>query len=359
MKRIAVILLSACIMFVVSGGCAKKHIAAEKDASLPQPIKLEETRSEPEFSLTTSGKIQDAIIAVVNNEIITLYEVNREARSVIIENEKSAPLSDADKSRIRSLALDSLIEKKLLDQKVKELNIIVDNSEINQAIEDIQKQNGINQEELIRALADQGMSYDAYRSQLKEQLEKLRLVSMEVRSKIQVGETEMLDYYNANLQTYREDDTFRARHIFFKTSDKDSPDEIKQTTANALEALSEAKSGKDFIELAKTYSEDPAALTDGGDLGSFKKGDMQPELERNILSLKPGEISELVRSPVGLHIIKLESHSYGKSKPFETVKSEIEDALYRQKSEDRFKRWAKELRDKANIELKDLPVGVL
>jgi len=359
MKRITVVLLSACMTIIVSGGCAKKNIAAKKDEPLPQPIKLEETKSEPEFTFTTPGKVQNAIIAVVNNEIITLYEVNQEARSAINESEKNAPLSEADKSRIRNLALDSLIEKKLLDQKVKELNIIVDDAEINLAIEDVKKQNSIDQEELVRALADQGMSYAVYRGQLKEQLEKLRLVSIEVRSKIQVGETEMLDYYNANPQTYREDDTFRARHIFFKTSDKDSPDDIKQATDKALEALAEAKSGKDFIELAKTYSEDPAALTDGGDLGSFKKGDMQPELERNILSLKPGEISELVKSPVGLHIIKLESHTYGKAKPFETVKSEIEEALYRQKSEDRFKRWAKELRDKANIELKDLPDGVL
>jgi peptidyl-prolyl cis-trans isomerase SurA len=128
--------------------------------------------------------------------------------------------------------------------------------------------------------------------------------------------------------------------------------------STALMVLAEAKSGKDFAELATSYSEDPAARKDGGALGSFKKGDMMPELEAAILAMKPGEVSELVYTTAGFHIIKLEERTSGKMKPFESVKADIEEAIYRIKSEERFSQWAKELRSKASIEMKDLS-GIL
>ena len=81
---------------------------------------------------------------------------------------------------------------------------------------------------------------------------------------------------------------------------------------------------------------------------------MQPELEKSILSLKPGEVSELVSTPIGFHIIKLEARVAGTTKTFESVKSDIEEILYRKKSEERFSQWAKDLRGKASIEIREL-----
>ncbi|GFE62680.1 peptidylprolyl isomerase [Geobacter sp. AOG2] len=303
------------------------------------------------------AKVVDAIAAIVNDEIITLYEVTREAQPALSDAERKSPLplDDATRSKIRHTVLDQLIEKKLVEQKVRELNIKIGDDEIRQAIEDVKKQNKIQtQQALEAALAGQGLTFDQYRAQLQEQLERLRLVSMEVRSKIQVGESEMREYYEANLAKYTEEESFRARHIFFRISDKAPAEEIKRAMTTALMVLAEAKSGKDFAELAKSYSEDPAARKDGGDLGVFKKGDMQPELQQAILAMKPGDVSELISTPVGFHIIKLEELIKGKVKPFESVKAEIEDAIYRKKSEERFSQWSKELRSKASVEIKDL-----
>lgn len=305
--------------------------------------------------LQASATVINAIAAIVNDDVITLYEVNREALPVIREAEKKAPLDDAARSQIKRATLDRLVEKKLVEQKIRELNIKVSEEEIRQAIEDVKKQNNIpSQEALVAALANQGLSFDQYRTQLQEQIEKLKLVSMEVRAKIHVSEAEMREYYEANLAKYTEDESYRARHIFFKTNEKAPADEIKRTMTTALMVLAEAKSGKDFAELAKSYSEDPAARKDGGDLGVFKKGDMQAELESAILAMKPGEVSELVYTPAGFHIIKLEERSSGKLKPFDSVKAEIEESFYRKKSEERFSQWAKDLRSKASVELKEL-----
>jgi len=305
------------------------------------------------------AKVINAIAAIVNDEIITLYEVRHEAQPALGEADRKAPLDDATRSRISRTVLDQLIEKKLIEQKVRELNIKIGDDEIRQAVEDVKRQNKIpTQQAFESALASQGLTFDQYRAQLQEQLERLRLVSMEVRSKIQVGESEMREYYEANLATYTEEESFHARHIFFRANEKSPAEEIKRAMTAALMVLAEAKSGKDFAELAKSYSEDPAARKDGGDLGVFKKGDMLPELEQTILALKPGEVSELVSTPAGFHIIKLEERIKGKTKPFESVKTEIEDAVYRKKSEERFSQWAKELRSKASVEVKDLK-GIL
>lgn len=305
------------------------------------------------------AKVINAIAAVVNDEIITLDNVNREAEPALREAERKSPLDDAARSKIRHAVLDQLIEKKLVEQKVRELNIKIGDDEIRQAIEDVMRQNKIpTHEALVAALAGQGLTFDQYRDQLRDQLERLRLVSMEVRAKIQVGESEMREYYEANLAKYTDEESFHARHIFFRINDKAPAAEIKRAMTTALMVLAEAKSGKDFVELAKSYSEDPAARKDGGDLGIFRKGDMQPELEQAILSMKPGDVSELISTPVGFHIIKLEERIKGKVKQFESAKAEIEDVIYRKKSEERFKQWAQELRSKASVDIKDLK-GIL
>ena len=299
--------------------------------------------------------VVNAVAALVNDEIITLHEINREAQSVIREAEKKERLDDAGRSQIKRQVLDRLVEKRLVDQKVRELNIRVSEEEIRQAIEDVKKQNNMaSQEILVAALAGQGLSFEQYRSQLREQIEKLKLVSQEVRSKIQVGESEVREFYDANPLKYTEDETFRARHIYFRTSEKSPADEIKRTMTTALMVLAEAKGGRNFAELARAYSEDPAARKDGGDLGVFRKGDMLPELERAVMAMKPRDVSELVYTSSGFHIVRLEERIAGKLKPFEQVKGEVEELLYRKKSEERFSQWAKELKSRASIEIKEL-----
>ena len=343
-------MLLVCSSLIVAGGCAGKD-AVLKNEPTPATLKTEQIK----VSSAPRGRVTNAIAAIVNDEVVTLFEVNREAQLMTREAEKKAPLDATARSQIRRNALEIIVDKKLVGQKLKELNIKVTEEEISNAIEDVKKQNKISsQEALVAALTSQGLSFDQYHAQLQEQLEKLKLISMEVRAKIHVSDSELREFYEANRSKYTEDESFRARHIFFKINEKAGAEEIKRSMTNALMVLAETKSGKDFIELAKTYSEDPAARKDGGDLGIFKKGDMQPELESAIIAMKPGEVSELVYTPAGFHIIKLEERISGKLKPFEGYKSEIEEAIYNKKSEERFSQWAKDLRSKASIEMKDL-----
>ncbi len=333
------------------GGCASKpDIVPESVAKQPAP-----TLTVPKLPPLPAGASQvNGIAAIVNDDIITFREVQRESLPVIQEAQKKGMVDDKARHDLRLMVLDRLIEKLLTEQKVKELGIKIDDSEIRQAIDDVKRQNNnMSQSQLETALKAQGFSFAQYESQIREQLQRLRLVSIEVRSKIHVGDKEAEEYYQSHLSKYAEDEQFKARHIFIKVDEKAPADQIQKAMNKALQVLFEARQGKDFAELAKEYSDDPAAKKDGGDLGTFKRGDMLVDLEKAILPLKTGEVGELVVTPSGLHIVKLEERSTGKVKPFESVKADIMELLYRQKQDERFGSWMKELRTKASIVIKD------
>jgi len=294
----------------------------------------------------------DRIAATVNDDIITSHEVAMETDLLAREAEKKGSLSLEEKTRLPSTALNRLIDRMLIAQKIKELDIKISDDEVKQAIEDVKKQNGLTQEALVAAITGQGMTYDQYRTQIREQLERLRLMSQEVRDKVQVGEQEVKAYYDENPAKFGGEELFRARQIFFRIDRNASEEEIRKITATARSVLQEARSGKDFAALARKYSDDPGTAKDGGDLGVFRKGEMQQESEKVILAMKPGEISDLIATPAGIHIIKLEERSFGKPKPFADVKGEIENLLYQKKSDERFTQWLATLRKEAAIEIK-------
>lgn len=299
------------------------------------------------------AELVSGIAAIVNNDIITTYDVTREAAPAIREAEQksSGALPEAERAQIRAAALHRLIDRKLTDQKIRELGIKVSEEEVQQAIEDVKRQNHLTQESLVAALASQGLSFDQYKAQLTDQLERLRLMSQEVKSKVQVGEREEREYYEANLPKFGQEELFRARHIFFKIAKNATPEDIRKISTKAARVLEMARKGADFDKLARQYSDDPAAKEDGGDLGTFKRGDMLPEIEKTVERMKPGEVSDLVSTPAGFHIIKLEERTLGKAKPFDEVKGEIENILYKKKSEERFNTWLAELRKGAAIEI--------
>jgi peptidyl-prolyl cis-trans isomerase SurA len=297
----------------------------------------------------SGAQVIDGIAAIVNEEVITTFEVDKEYQQLQKEQEK---LPASEKMGLRSAALNRLVDKKLIEQKIRELDIKVMDDEVRLAIDDVKKQNNMTQEQLVQALAGQGLTFEQYRAQLKEQLERLRLMSQEVRSKIQVGEREIRDYYDANRAKYGAVEQYRARHIFFKVDKKGGAAELARVEAIAAGVLKQARSGKDFAELAKTYSNDPAAAKDGGDLGTFKRADMLPEIGDSVAAMKPGEVSELVLSQAGLHIIKLEEKTQSTGKPFDQVKSDVEELLYKKKADERFAQWVKDLRASASVEIR-------
>lgn len=301
---------------------------------------------------TAGAEVVTGIAAIVNDEIITIYELNNEYAKIAKMEEKKGPLTEDGARKLRSQLLSSMIDRKLITMKIRELNIVISEEEVRQSIEEVKRQSSLSQEALVSALLAQGLTFDQYKTQMKEQLERLRLMSQEVKSKVQVSEREIREYYDGNLPQFREENSYRARHIFLKVEKSATNEQIKKVMERAANVMAEARTNPDFTSLAKKYSDDPNAATDGGDLGTFKKGDMLPEIESAVITMNPGEISDLVTTPAGFHIIKLEEKSQDRIKPLESVRGLIEELLYRKKSEERFNQWAEELRKSATVDIK-------
>lgn len=302
--------------------------------------------------LTAGAEVISSIVAIVNDEIITTLDLDKEFKQMARETNRKEPFSPDDKTRLRLTAVNRLVDRRLVDQKIKELDIKISEEEIRQSIEEVKKQNNMSQERLIEALAGQGLSFEQYKSQIREQLERLRLMSQEVKAKVQVSVKEIVEYYQANRSKYGEQDLYRARHILLAIPKGAPETDIAKIREKGEKILKDARDGSDFIELAKKYSDDPNVAKDGGELGTFKKGDLLPEMEEIVLKLQQGEVSEPVRSQSGFHIIKLEKKSLGDLKPFDDVKTEIEEALYKQKSEARFAQWVSDMRKSASIDIR-------
>jgi peptidyl-prolyl cis-trans isomerase SurA len=303
------------------------------------------------FPYAVSAEVVSGIAALVNDEPITTYDLAKEEDAMKSGmGDTSSLTSAAAREQLRQAALDALINKKLIEQKVKELDIKVSDEEVRQAIEDVKKTNNITEENLRAALAARGIAFDEYKIQLKDQLERLRLISLEVRSKIQVSDKEIQDYYASHAESFQVDEAFHARQIFFAIPATATEEQQKKIMEKAEKVLHEAKSGADFAELAKKYSVDPSGK-EGGDLGFLKKGELLPAFETALTSMKAGDVSGLVRTPAGVHIIKLVEYREGKKQSLDSAKREVEDLLYKQKSEERFSQWLEGLRKNAAIEM--------
>jgi len=297
-----------------------------------------------------AAEVLDSIAAIVNDDLITTYDIDRETALLLKEAaKKSAPA--VAQAQPPADTLNQLIDRKLSEQKIRELDIKVSDEELRQAIDDVKKQNNFTQEALVAALQAQGISFDQYKGQLREQIERVRLMGQEVRAKIQVSEKEVRSYYEANLSRFS-DEMFQARHIFFMINEKMADVDVKRIMATAMNVLQEARSGKDFAELAKKYSDDHLTAKEGGELGTFKKGEMLPEIENTVAAMKPEDISDLVITPAGFHIIKLEKRFTKNAKTFDEAKAEIEEILFRKKSEERYNQWLADLRQGAAIEIR-------
>lgn len=155
----------------------------------------------------------------------------------------------------------------------------------------------------------------------------------EFKEKIQVTEKQIKDYYEENLAMFKEKKQVRARHILFKAGEDASAEEVKKAQERAASVLARARQGEDFAGLVKGHSEGPGA-TEGGDLGYFSAGQMQKPFEDAAFRLKKGEISDLVRTSLGFHIIKAEDVKEARTRSLEEVREEIAKAFFQASSSD-------------------------
>ena len=301
----------------------------------------------------TRGEIVERIVAVVNNDVITLSELEEAGRRMFEQVQQSSLPAEREEKlqKARRAVLDQLIENKLLDQEIKNKKVEVAESDVDGAIEQILRENRISENELKGILAKEGITLSTYRRRIHDELGKLRLINREIKSKIVIKEEDLKKRYQDNLAKFTDPAEVKVQQIFFVIPQLAAEAQVASIRKEALAILEKARSGEDFAELAGKYSQGPEAR-EGGVLGFFKHNELRPELEESAFKLQVGEVSGLIKSPEGLHILRVLERKGGEPKPFAEVQNQLRDEMMQAEADRQFQEWMKALKAKAYIEIR-------
>ena len=260
------------------------------------------------------------------------------------------------KNNLKKTVLDAMIAEKLQIQEAKKLGMVVAEEDIQKTLDDIYKKNNITSEQFEIILADEGSNFDEYKQSIRDQILVSRMVQMQVGGVAAIGEKSARKYYRKNKKNFWVSEKMILSHIMF-IRESDSPDKERQLQEKTAEKiLRRIKAGENFSDLAKKYSNDVSAHS-GGKLGVVGRGMMLPEFDKAAFNLKVGEVSNIVKTINGLHIIKCDNIIPGYTKEFKLVKSEIKKILSAKKREKKYQEWMSELKKKSFITVSLVPDG--
>ncbi|MFP5518609.1 MAG: peptidylprolyl isomerase [Bdellovibrionia bacterium] len=305
------------------------------------------------FLLQTYAQAQvlDKVLAVVNNEPILASDVaslqkNINKPGTLDENIVQNIFNGANPKSEKEV-LNYLIFEKLIASEVKRLGYAVTDERAEQEFRTVAKRARLSEEELVKALKEQGVNVDEYKQFLKVKIEKQTLLDSEIISKLRVSDEEAIsEYEKKNPGKKISTKEFTLSHIFFNPK-KGSPEAALERARVTREKL---LSGTSFEKLAKENSEDPN-FADGGRLGTFKSGDFMPELEEAVSTLKPGDTTGVVRSKIGFHILKLNNVNVIPDPRFSKEKDRIKESILTQAFSSQFKKWLESKREESFIHI--------
>ncbi len=297
--------------------------------------------------LVVSGEYElvDSIVAVVNDKVITEYEIKVKEK-MLYQFLKSKGLTGDELEKKfneqKKNLLEGLIEEKLLLSKAEELELDVEN-DLELYIENIKKENNLKtDEELKRALLEQGINYDEWKKQLKNQVLQQKLIQKELGDKITIENSELLDYYKKHLKEFKEEAVYTLQAIFVDGTHPDSEKRKKEI----VEKLKQI----DFARVAGEYSDEPLKKLKG-ELGIFKESELAPEILKIVKKLKKGDLSNWIEYKNGWLIIKLKDFKPERIPEFKEVQNKIREKIYFQKREKFLKEYIKELKKEAYIKI--------
>jgi parvulin-like peptidyl-prolyl isomerase len=305
------------------------------------------------ISVSATAEIMERIVAVVNGEVITLSELNTafEPFAKRIEEGYKGPDKEKVIAENRLAMLNKMIDNIIIDQEAKKTQMIIKDEEVTDTINDFLSRRKMKMEDLITELAKENSSIEAHRKDVKAHLLRMRLLRREIKSKVAVTEEEIGEYYLKNREAYEGKEAMRIKQIlilFPKGADVKAKAKLREEMDTIHKRL---LNGEPFDFIAAQLSQGPAAAT-VGDLGFLEKGSMLPAVENVAFGLKKDDISKVIESPVGLHIIQAVDRRGAGIKSIESVREEIKAKLEEEKIDKKYEEWIKELRKKSLIEIR-------
>lgn len=300
------------------------------------------------FTVAAFGQVVEEIVAIVNDDIITLSDFKAYHDSIyqMMRSQLQGEEFDKQYEQAKKDMLDNMITDLLLLQMAKKKQYNV-GEEVKSYVEKLKRDNNIESDaQLQQALLQQGISYEQFLKQIEENLLRQILVSQEVDRSIVVDETEGVNYYKLNPVEFTEPEEYKLRAIYLSTETRPAA----ELEARRAEIDDKLNSGQDFTLVAGELGDAPLSESQG-DLGFIKKGELDKALEEAVVGLNVGEVTPWVQAKNGWYRLKLEEKKASRLKPYEEVKKDIWEKLFTQKKQKKLAEFLKDLRAKNYVKI--------
>lgn len=299
------------------------------------------------------AELVDRIVAVVNDEVISLYELDQFAGPYIEQVQNSQYPSDVEQRlvfEVRQKVLNQLIDQALTDQELERQGINVGEPEIDAAIERVKESRYLTDEQLRRSLEEQGITYEAYREQIKKQILRARLVNREIKSKIVITDEDVRRYYEENKEFYAGQTEYHLRNLYVRLpSFATEPD--RRRAREKLETIrQELAGGAAFESVVNRYAAGEEGI-ESSDLGYFKLEDLSRELRELLRDMRAGEMTPVLETGFGYQIVYVPEIANSEGKSLEEASAEIENKLYNEVVDEKYQSWLQSLRERSYIRI--------
>ena len=325
----------------------KPEVKPEVKAEVPAAPEAKVMVAEP-----NAGKVaaeDNGIAATVNGIVIKDAEVDAKVSTYMERMAAQIPpnMVEQYRTQIRGQALESMIVEQLLAEQVKKMGISITDKDVNDKLNEIiaAQPGGMTMESFKAMLAAQGQSFDVVKGQIKKTLGYEKLLGA-----VEVNDAEAKAFYDENKEDFNKPEQVKASHILIKVAPTATPEEKTAAKAKIDGLLKQVKGGGDFAALAKENSDDPGSKIMGGDLGFFDRNTMVKEFADTAFAMKVGQVSNVVETQYGYHIIKVTDRKEGGLTSFDKAKADIVRSLQDKKKNELFRQLIEKVKAGAKIE---------
>jgi peptidyl-prolyl cis-trans isomerase SurA len=303
----------------------------------------------------SKGAVIEEIVARVNNDVISLSDFQKADAALRQEIGQSCQgcspekLEAEYKDRSKTLLRD-LIDQQLLIQRGKDMGLSVE-TEVIKRLDDVRKQNGMaSLEELEKAVEGEGLTWEDYKSQIRNSLLTQEVIRKEVGSRINIGQEEVKQYYDQHKEEFNRPELVVLADIFLSTEGR-SPEEAEAVYHKAEDLHNRVARGEEFSELAKRYSEGPTAK-EGGALGTYERGQLSKQIEDVVFKMNKDQLTDIIQTKTGYEILKVLDHYQAGLQPMDKVQNEIMNRIYLQKMQPNLRDFLAQLREESYVTVK-------
>ncbi|HHP7236514.1 MAG TPA: SurA N-terminal domain-containing protein [Desulfobacterales bacterium] len=299
------------------------------------------------------AELVDRIVAVVNDEVISLYELDQFAGPYIEQVQNSQYPSDVERRlvfEVRQKVLNQLIDQALTDQELERQGIDVGEPEIDAAIERVKESRYLTDEQLRRSLEEQGITYEAYREQIKKQILRARLVNREIKSKIVITDEDVRRYYEENKEYYAGQTEYHLRNLYVRLPSFVTESDRRRARETLETIRQELTGGAAFESVVNRYAVGEEGI-ESSDLGYFKLEDLSRELRELLGDMRAGESTPVLETGFGYQIVYVQEIANSEGKSLEEASAEIENKLYNEVVDEKYQSWLQSLRERSYIRI--------